>query len=55
MITREFRQTVIDRARRDPAFAKALRDEVKELFRNGEHDVARSILRDLAEATKEKQ
>jgi len=50
-LTREFRQTVADRVRRDPAFAKALLDEATTLFLNGEPHTARLILRDLVNAT----
>ena len=50
-LTRDFKQTVAARARRDPAFAKAMLDEAATLFLNGEPDVARLILRDLVNAT----
>jgi putative addiction module killer protein len=50
-LTREFKQTVADRAKRDPAFAKALLDEATTLFLNGEPHTARLILRDLVNAT----
>lgn len=50
-LTRDFRQTVIERVERDPAFAKALLDEAATLFLNGEPDAARLILRDLVNAT----
>src|SRR4051812_36493654 len=43
--------TVADRAKRDPAFAKALLDEAATLFLNGETQTARLILRDLVNAT----
>ena len=48
-LTRDFKQTVIERVERDPAFAKALLDEA--LFLSGEPDTARLILRDLVNAT----
>lgn len=51
VLTRDFRQTVLDRARRDPDFAKALLDEAATLFLNGEAQPARLILRDLVNAT----
>jgi hypothetical protein len=35
-LTRDFRQTVVERAQRDPAFAKALLDEVATLFEDRE-------------------
>ena len=50
-LTREFRQTVVDRVRRNPAFAKALLDEAATLFLNGEPRTARLVLRDLVNAT----
>ena len=50
-LTRDFRQTVVARVRRDPAFAKALLDEAATLFLNGEPHPARLILRDLVNAT----
>ena len=50
-LTRDFRQTVVERVRRDPAFAKAMLDEAATLFLNGEPDTARLILRDLVNAT----
>jgi len=50
-LTRDFKQTVVERVRRDPAFAKALLDEAAMLFLNGEPPTARLILRDLVNAT----
>ena len=50
-LTRDFKQTVVERVQRDPAFAKALLDEAANLFLNGEPDTARLILRDLVNAT----
>jgi DNA-binding phage protein len=50
-LTREFKKTVVERIRRDPAFAKALLDEAATLFLNGETDTARLVLRDLINAT----
>src|SRR5216684_1504605 len=50
-LTRDFKQTVVERVRRDPAFAKALLDEAATLFLNGEPDIARLVLRDLVNAT----
>ena len=50
-LTREFKQTMVERAERDPAFAKALLDEAATLFLNGEPETARLILRDLVNAT----
>ena len=50
-LTRNFKQTVVERVERDPAFAKALLDEAATLFLNGETETARVILRDLVNAT----
>jgi DNA-binding phage protein len=50
-LTRDFKHTVVDRIRRDPAFAKALLDEAATLFLNDEPQTARLILRDLVNAT----
>ena len=50
-LTRDFKHTIGDRVRRDPAFAKALLDEAATLFLNGEPEAARLILRDLVNAT----
>ena len=43
-LTRDFKQTVVERVRRDPAFAKALLDEAATLFLNGEPHVARDLV-----------
>ena len=45
-LTRDFKHTIVDRVRRDPAFAKALLDEAATLFLNDEPQTARLILRD---------
>jgi DNA-binding phage protein len=50
-LTRDFKQTVVERAQRDSAFARALLDEAATLFLNGEPHTARLILRDLVNAT----
>ena len=50
-LTRNFRQTVVERVERDPRFAKALLDEAATLFLSGEPETARLILRDLINAT----
>ncbi len=51
VLSRDFKQTVVERVKRDPAFAKALLDEAATLFLNGEPETARLILRDLVNAT----
>ena len=50
-LTRDARLTTVERAERDPSFAKALLDEAVTLFLNGEADTARLVLRDLVDAT----
>ena len=50
-LTRDFKQTVVERVQRDPEFAKALLDEAATLFLGGEPETARLILRDLVNAT----
>jgi DNA-binding phage protein len=50
-LTRDFKETVVERVRRDPAFAKAMLDEAVTLFLTGEPHTARLVLRDLVNAT----
>ena len=50
-LTRDYKQTLLERTERDPDFAKALLDEAATLFLSGEPDIARVILRDLVNAT----
>jgi DNA-binding phage protein len=50
-LTRDFKQRIVERVNRDPAFAQALLDEAATLFLNGEPETARLILRDLVNAT----
>ena len=50
-LTRDFKETIIARVERDPAFAKALLDEATTLLLSGEAQTARVILRDLVNAT----
>jgi DNA-binding phage protein len=50
-LTRDFKKTIAERVRRDPAFARAMLDEAATLFLNGEPHTARLILRDLVNAT----
>ncbi|HEY8009984.1 MAG TPA: transcriptional regulator [Rudaea sp.] len=49
--SRCFKHTIVARVERDPRFAKAMLDEAATLFLNDEPDVARTILRDLVNAT----
>ena len=50
-LTRQSKETVIQRVQGDPTFAQALLDEAATLFLNGEPETARLILRDLVNAT----
>ena len=50
-LTRNFKETVVDRVHRDPVFAQALLDEAVELFLCGEPEPAKLVLRDLVNAT----
>ena len=50
-LTRNLKQTVVERVERDPECAKALLDEAATLFLSGEPETARLILRDLVNAT----
>jgi DNA-binding phage protein len=51
VLSRDFKQTVVERVQREPAFARALLDEAASLFLNGDPATARLILRDLVNAT----
>jgi DNA-binding phage protein len=50
-LTRDFKETVLARVERDPAFAKELLEEATTLLISGEAETARVILRDLVNAT----
>ncbi len=50
-LTRNFKNTIVERVERDPDFARELLDEAATLFLNGETETARLILRDLVNAT----
>ena len=50
-LTRNFKNTVVERVQSDASFAQALLDEAATLFLNGEPETARLILRDLVNAT----
>ena len=49
-LTRNFKQTVVERVERDPAFATALLDEAATLSLSDEPETARLILHDLINA-----
>ena len=50
-LTRNSKETVLQRVQSDSSFAQALLDEAANLFLNGEPETARQILRDLVNAT----
>lgn len=50
-LTRDFKDTIMERMQRDPEFAKAMLDEAAVLFLGDEPEVARAVLRDLVNAT----
>ena len=47
-LTKNFKETVIRRVQDDPSFAQALLDETATLFLNGEPEIARVMLHDIA-------
>lgn len=50
-LTRDYKETIKERAQKEPDFSKALLDEAISLFLNDEPDAARLVLRDLVNAT----
>ena len=50
-LTKNFRETVYARARRDSAFRKALLTEAVSAYLNGEEKVGKAVLRDFINAT----
>lgn len=50
-LTRNFKQTIVARIEREPAFAEAMLYEAATLLLNGKPDMARLVLRDLVNAT----
>lgn len=50
-LTRDYKQTIRERAERDPDFATALMNEAVSSFLNGEPETARLILRELVNST----
>jgi hypothetical protein len=50
-LARDFKETVIARVERDPAFSRSLLDEAAIVFVSGEPETARLMLRDLVKAT----
>jgi len=50
-LTKEFRQTVYDRAQRDSKFRKALLTEAVNAYLNGDEGTGKTVLRDVINAT----
>ena len=50
-LTREFKETVLERARKDPAFRVGLLTEAAQCLLNNENGVAKTLLRDYVNAT----
>jgi hypothetical protein len=50
-LTRDFRQTIQDRAQKDPAFRKAMVTEAIDTFLSGELETGKAMLRDYINAT----
>jgi hypothetical protein len=50
-LTRDFQETVRARARRDPAFRRALRCEALDLMLAGDVETGKGVLRDYINAT----
>ena len=50
-LTRDFRLTIMERARRDPGFRRALFLQAMEAFLDGDPELGKMILRDLINAT----
>jgi DNA-binding phage protein len=50
-LTRDYKETIQNRAQREPGLAAALLDEAVTLFLNGEPETARLILRELVNST----
>jgi DNA-binding phage protein len=50
-LTKDFRETVRASAQRDPVFRRALFCEALELLVNGEHELAKAVLRKFVNAT----
>ena len=50
-LTREYRETILARIKRDPKFARALYAKAVNALLEGETDEGLSILRDLVEAS----
>lgn len=46
-LTADYRETIANRIRNDPAFARALLDEATSMLLNGETEAARLLMRDL--------
>ena len=50
-LTRSFRDSIADRTRQSPGFAAALVEEAMQALADGDTETARTLLRDVADAT----
>ncbi|MGB5865841.1 MAG: transcriptional regulator, partial [Sulfitobacter sp.] len=50
-LTREFKETVMERVQNDPAFGEALLQQGVQAMLDGEIEVGKSMLRDVINAT----
>lgn len=50
-LTRDFRKTIQDRAKRDPAYREAMLTETVDSFLSGDVEVGKAMLRDYINAT----
>jgi DNA-binding phage protein len=50
-LTRNFKETILERVKKDPDFGTALLQEALDALLNGDPETARLILRDLVNAT----
>ncbi|MBU0734144.1 MAG: transcriptional regulator [Proteobacteria bacterium] len=51
VLTRDFRKTIQDRAKRDPAYREAMLTEAVDSFLSGDVEVGKAMLRDYINAT----
>lgn len=51
VLTKDYKKTIADRARRDPKFAQAMLDGAATLFLNGEPEAARIVLWELVNSS----
>ena len=51
ILTRDFKETIINRVKSDPTFAHAMLNEALSLFLDGDAETSKRILRELVNAT----